>query len=139
MLDDDERADEDDWFDELDNKVCTFKKKIHGWLRSGEKKMRPSKGSSRSNKSRQSKSSESLRKSQSSRAKKLEENSRIAKLMAEAECIEQRQLAENQSEMLKRAKQEQKFMASMIQNLLMVEVSYQIAKWILLKDVGPEI
>ena len=88
----------------LMNWTITFKRKIHSWLRSGERKMRPSKGSSRSNKSRRSKSSESSRKSQFSCAKELEENSRIAKLMAEAECIEQRQLAENQSEMLKRAK-----------------------------------
>ena len=28
VLDDDERADADDWFDELDNKVCNFKRKI---------------------------------------------------------------------------------------------------------------
>ena len=54
--------------------------------------------------------------------------------MAEAKYIKQRQLAENQEEMLKfsrrllRAKQEQRFMASMIQNLLMVEVSYQMTK-----------
>ena len=41
--------------------------------------------------------------------------------MAEAEYIEQRQYAENQAEMLK-------FMVSMIQNLLMIEVSYQMTK-----------
>ena len=29
VLDDDKRADEDDWFDDLDNTVCTFKRKIH--------------------------------------------------------------------------------------------------------------
>ena len=69
-----------------------------------------------------------------SRARELEEKARIAELMAEAEYIEQRQLAENQAEMLKfnrsllRAMQEQKFMASMIQNLLMIEVSYQMTK-----------
>ena len=28
-LDDDKRADEDDWSDDLDNTVCTFKRKIH--------------------------------------------------------------------------------------------------------------
>ena len=48
--------------------------------------------------------------------------------MAEAEYIEQRQLAENQAAMLKIQKQEQKFMASVMQNLLMVEVSYQMTK-----------
>ena len=34
VLDNDKRAGEDDWFDDLDNKVCTFKRKIHKWLRS---------------------------------------------------------------------------------------------------------
>ena len=69
-----------------------------------------------------------------SHARELEEKARIAELMAEAEYIEQRQLAENQAEMLKfnrsllRATQEQKFMASMTQNLLMIEVSYQMTK-----------
>ena len=29
VLDDDKRVDEDDWFDDLDNRVCTFKRKIH--------------------------------------------------------------------------------------------------------------
>ena len=70
----------------------------------------------------------------SSHARELEEKARIAELMAEAEYIEQRQLAENQAEMLKfnrsllRATQEQKFMASMTQNLLTIEVSYQMTK-----------
>ena len=37
VLDDEERADEDDWFDDLGNTVCNFKRKIHRWLRSAEK------------------------------------------------------------------------------------------------------
>ena len=37
VLDDEERADEDDWFDDLDNTVCNFKRKIHRWFRSAEK------------------------------------------------------------------------------------------------------
>ena len=40
VLDDDKIADEDDWFDGLDNKVCTFKRKIHNWLRSAEAERR---------------------------------------------------------------------------------------------------
>ena len=58
-LDDDKRADEDDWFDDLDNTVCTFKRKIHSWLRIAKTKKKSSKRSSRSSESRQSKSSES--------------------------------------------------------------------------------
>ena len=101
MLDDDERAGEDDWFDELDNRVFTFKRKTHNWLRSAETERMSSKGSSRSSKSRRSKSSRCSGKSQSSRTRELEEKARIAELMAEAEYIEQRQYAENQPEMLK--------------------------------------
>ena len=95
------RVDEDDWFDDLGNRVCTFKRKIHSWLRSAETERKSSKGSSRSSESRQNKSSGSSRKSQSSCARELEEKARIAELMAEAEYIEQRQLAENQAQMLK--------------------------------------
>ena len=101
VLVDDERAGEDDWFDDLDKKVCAFKRKILNWLRSTETERRSSKGSSRSCESGRSKSSGSSKKSQSSRAKELEEKARIAELMAEAEYIEQRQYAENQLEMLK--------------------------------------
>ena len=56
MLDGDERAGQDDWFDDLDNKVRTFKRKIHNWLRSAETESRSSKGSSRSSESGRSKS-----------------------------------------------------------------------------------
>ena len=54
VLGNDERADEDDWFGDLDNKVFTFKRKIHSWLRKAETEWRSSKGSSRSSESRQS-------------------------------------------------------------------------------------
>ena len=134
VLDDNERAGQHDWFDDLDDKVCTFKRKIHNWLRSAETERMSSQGSSRSSESRRSKSSGSSRKSQSSRARKLEEKARIPKLMAEAEYIEQRQLAENQAEMLKiqqeivKSKARKKFMASMIQSLLILEVSCQMTK-----------
>ena len=52
VLNDDETADEDDWFDDLDNTVCTFKRKIHSWLRSAETERKSSKRSSRSSESR---------------------------------------------------------------------------------------
>ena len=101
VLDDDERAGEDDWFNDLGNKVCTLKRKNHNWLRSDQAERRSSKRSSRSCESRRSKLSGSSRKSQSSRARELEEKARIAELMAEAEHNEQRKLAETQAEMLK--------------------------------------
>ena len=62
VLDDGERAGEDDWFDDLDDKVCTFKRKIHNWLRSAETETRSSKGSSRSSESGLNKSSGSSKK-----------------------------------------------------------------------------
>ena len=52
VLNDDETADEDDWFDDLDNTVCIFKRKIHSWLRSAETERKSSKRSSRSSESR---------------------------------------------------------------------------------------
>ena len=36
VLDDDERADVDDWFDYLDNEVYTFMRNIHSWLKNAE-------------------------------------------------------------------------------------------------------
>ena len=51
VLDDDKGAGENDWFDDLDDKVCTFKRKIHNWLRSAAAERRSSKGSSRSSES----------------------------------------------------------------------------------------
>ena len=101
VLDDDNRADENDWFDDLDNRVSTFKRKIHSWLRSAKIERTSSKGSSRKSESRQSKSLGSSRKSQSSHARELEEKATITKLMAEAEYTEQRQFAENQAELSK--------------------------------------
>ena len=51
VLDDGARADEDYWFDDLDN-VCLSKSKICNWLRGAETERRSSKGSSRSSESR---------------------------------------------------------------------------------------
>ena len=36
MMDDNKTAADDDWFDDLDNRACTFKKKIHSWLKGSE-------------------------------------------------------------------------------------------------------
>ena len=132
-------------FDDLDNKACAFRRKINNWLRSAETERKSSKGSSVRSESRRSKSSGRSNKSRSSRARELEEKARIAELMAKTEYIEQRQRAENQAEMLKiqreiaNSKAREKFMVSMIQDLLMVEVSYQMTNSILLKDFSPEI
>ena len=143
--DDNERADEDDLFDDLDIKVCAFRRKITNWLRNTETERKSSTGSSGSSELRRSKSSGRSKMSRSSRARELEEKARIAELMAKAEYIEQRQRAEHQADMLKiqreiaKSKAREKFMSSMIQDLLMVEVSYQMTNSILLKAFSPEI
>ena len=40
MLGDEERADEDDWSDDYDNKVCASRRKINNWLRRAETERR---------------------------------------------------------------------------------------------------
>ena len=32
VLDDDERENDDDWFDDIDTYACSFKRKVHCWL-----------------------------------------------------------------------------------------------------------
>ena len=87
VLDDDERDDEDDWFDDndLNNTVFTFKEKIDSWLRSAKIERKFSKGCSRSSEPRQSRSSGRSTKSESSRARELEEKARMTELMTEIE------------------------------------------------------
>ena len=75
-LDNEKRADDDDWFDDLDNRFCTCKRKIHNWLRSAGTERRSSKVSSRNSELGLSKSSGSSRKSQSSRARQVEEKTK---------------------------------------------------------------
>ena len=38
LLDDEERAVDDDWFDDLDNRICAFKRKTFNWVNSAFKK-----------------------------------------------------------------------------------------------------
>ena len=50
LLDGDERED-DDWFDEIDTQLCSFKRKVYCWLREIVHKTNSAKSSSRSSKS----------------------------------------------------------------------------------------
>ena len=43
LLGDDERDRDDDWFDDADTQVCSFKIKRHCWLREAAQRARPSK------------------------------------------------------------------------------------------------
>ena len=65
MLEDSERAADDEWFEDIDERVCTFKRKTHNWLRVAEDNQHSrcpssrSKGSRSSGQSRSSGSSKS--------------------------------------------------------------------------------
>ena len=56
LFEDEARNKEDEWFDEIDNQVFSFKRKIACWLKNAEEENR-SKGSSRGSRSSASKTS----------------------------------------------------------------------------------
>ena len=69
LLDDDEREmllDDDDWFDEINTQVCSFKTKVYYLLRAIAQKTNSAKSSSRSSKSISDKGSRNSRVSKSS-------------------------------------------------------------------------
>ena len=91
------------WFTDLDEKVFSFKHKIHNWLRQGDeiqrihKKSRLSCSRSTSSKSSyRSSSSKSLKLSTKERA--IEEKVRLADLQAEATFMQKKRYAELQAE-----------------------------------------
>ena len=43
LLGDDERGRGDDWFDDVDTQVCSFKRKVHCWLREAAQRAKSSK------------------------------------------------------------------------------------------------
>ena len=43
LLGDDERGRDDDWFDDVDTQVCSFKRKVHCWLREAVQRAKSSK------------------------------------------------------------------------------------------------
>ena len=48
LLEDEERAIDDDWFNDLDNQICTFKRKTLNWVNSAREKQQSSRRSCRS-------------------------------------------------------------------------------------------
>ena len=96
-----------DWFDDIDEKMMSFKNKIHNWIKDAEheKKKEQLSSKSRSVTSKHSssrKSSSSPFSSRSSKGKRaLQEKLRMAELLAEAEFLKKRQSAKIQEEKLK--------------------------------------
>ena len=119
LLGDDERGRDDDWFDDVDTQVCSFKRKVHCWLREAAQRVKSSKCSSRSSRSvsdkgsmnsKKSKDSHESRSSRASREAKslksstdreIEEKMKVAELIAEAELLQQKQMIQNEAEKLK--------------------------------------
>ena len=66
LLDDDEREKDNDWFDEINTQACSFKRKVHCWLRETAQKTNSAKSTSRSSKSISDKGSGNSRISKSS-------------------------------------------------------------------------
>ena len=105
LLDEPDKCNDDEWFEEVDERVSTFKHKVHNWLNDAEVEQgyssrRSSKIGSKSassGSSRRTKSSSS----KFSRERAKEEKAKLAEIMAEAEFLEKRQLVENQAEWLK--------------------------------------
>ena len=107
FLEDDEKLADEGWFEEVDERVFTFKHKVYNWLKEAEtersaKKVYSKKGSksTSSGSSRKTKSSNSGS-SRCSKERAMEEKAKLAELMAEVEFMQQRQMAENRAEQLR--------------------------------------
>ena len=88
--------------------MFTFKHKVYNWLKEAETEqsakkaysMKASKSTS-SDSSRKMKSSNSSGRSRCSKERAMEEKAKLAELIAEAEFMQQRQMAENRAEQLR--------------------------------------
>ena len=105
LLEDDEKLADEEWFEEVDERVFTFKYKVYNWLKEAEteqsaKKTYSKKGSksTSSGSSRVTKSSNSSGRSRCSKERAMEEKAKLTELIAEAEFMQQRQMAENLAE-----------------------------------------
>ena len=106
LLEDDEKLADEEWFEKVDERVFTFKHKVYNWLKEGEtersaKKVYSKKGSRSTSSGSRKKSSNSSGSSRCSKERAIEEKAKLAGLMAEAEFMQQRQMAENRAEQLR--------------------------------------
>ena len=101
MLPPAEQQRDEEWFDDLDHNICSFKQRIHSWIKDAEaereaqfssKHSVSTKASSQSRSSGRSSSKASSRSLREKRA--LEERIKIADLMAEAEYMERKKSLE---------------------------------------------
>ena len=105
MIELDDDYTEELWFIDIDEKVFSFKDKVHNWLREGneiqriEKKSRSSCSRSTSSKS-SSRSSSSKSSKLSTKERAMEEKVRLADLQAEATFMQKKRYAELQAESL---------------------------------------
>ena len=110
LLDEEEKSSDEESFEEVDEPVFTFEHQVHNWLRdaamgrantsrqSSKKSIKScSSGSSRRTKT----SSSGNNSSRSSKERAAEEKAKLAELIAEAEFLQQRQLAKNKPERLR--------------------------------------
>ena len=96
--------DDEIWFDDLDQKILSFKHKVHNRLKEGEKIRKSdqvSKCSSKSSPEHSSKSSPSAKSRSSTKAKATEEKEKVAELMMEASFMKKRRDAGYQTRSLK--------------------------------------
>ena len=119
LFGDDERGRDDDWFDDVDTQVCSFKRKIHCWLREAAERAKSSKCLSRnsrsvsdkrsvnskkskdSQESRSSRLSRETRSTKSTKDREIEEKIKVADLIAEVELLQQKQIIQNEAEKFK--------------------------------------
>ena len=100
----DEENDDETWFADLDQKIFSFKHKVHNWLKEGEKLRKSDQvsrcslnSSSKHSSKSIAKSSSSSKSSSSAKAKAIEEKVKVAELMMEASFIKERRDAEYQT------------------------------------------
>ena len=105
LLEDDEKLADEEWFEEVDECVFTFRHKVCNCLKEAEteqsaKKSYSKKGSksTSSGSGRKTKSSNSSGRSRCSKERAMEEKTRLAELMAKVEFMQQRQITENRAE-----------------------------------------
>ena len=108
LLEDDEKLADEEWFEEVDERVFTFKHKVYNWLKEAETERSAKKAYSKNGSksascgsSRKTRSSNSSGSSRCSKERAMKEKAKLAGLMAEVEFMQQRQMAENQAEQLR--------------------------------------